>query len=92
MEYIFIIILTWLIGGFVALTVRLEREMEFENSTLLREIRNPSHIIVFEWQGEWCYIKHVKPGFTTSESAVLSKNAKVMWKDFIQSGEYVYIR
>ena len=92
MEYIFIIILAWLIGGFVALTARVEREMEFENSTLLREIRNPSHIIVFEWQGEWCYIKHVKPGFTTSESAVLTKNAKVMWKDFIQSGEYVYIR
>lgn len=92
MEYIFIIILVWLIGGFVALAARVEREMEFENSTLLREIRNPSHIIVFEWQGEWCYIKHVKPGFTTSESATLTKNAKVMWRDFIQSGEYVYIK
>ena len=66
--------------------------MEFENSTLLKEIRNPSHIIIFEWEGEWCLIKHVKPGIVTSESAILSKNAKIRWKDFIQSGEYVYIK
>lgn len=92
MEYIYITILVWLIGGFVALSSRVEREMEFKNSTLLRGVRNPSHIIVFEWQGEWCFIKHVKPGFTTSESAILSKNAKVLWREHIQSGEYVYIQ
>ena len=92
MEYIFLIILIWLIGGFASLASHTRKEMEFENSSVLREVANPSHIVIFEWVGEWCFIKHVKPGFTTSESAVLSKNAKVMWSEFIQSGTYVYIK
>jgi hypothetical protein len=92
MEYIYIVILVWLIGCFISLAVRMEREMEFENSTLLRDVRDPCHIIVFEWQGEWCFIKHVKPGYTTTESAVFSKNAKVVWAEYIHSGEYIYIK
>lgn len=88
--YVFLLVV--IICGVYFLTLAPGQKMEFVNSTVLKEVDNPTHIIVFEWSGEWCFIKHIKPGLVTTESAVLSKNAEVAWREFIQSGRYEYIK
>lgn len=90
MEYIFIATLICAVWA-TAVTMS-KNTTETEKSTVVRQTKNASHIVIFEWEDEWCFIKHVKPGFVTTESAVLSKNARALLNDFIQSGDYVYIR